>query len=355
MHRIAIIDEEHAVTAELNTIDAHCVEALKQFKDEQDLINHRIKTMDELKATVAEAVYLRVRSDYVAKRNALLEKAKPLLDKARNEYARLLDILNHLEVTHDAVNLDRQEIELRHQLGEFDSVEYQRRIQEINIVLGEKTVNLDKAKALRERFLCAVRNEHELLTNTVQSVAPTVTSDPSPNVLNLPKAAAFQTQVIPAITTDQINKVKVNDAKPSAVAEINTPEVVRAVHTHSPLGTTSVMPAITSINGPNKPDATVMFRAARLVPQNPEAGKATYTLVLKPIHIGSDDTNEIRITGTGIETRHAQIKPTQQGYLIIDNNTKLGTRVNAERIKERILQHEDVVQVGSARFVFRSA
>lgn len=102
-------------------------------------------------------------------------------------------------------------------------------------------------------------------------------------------------------------------------------------------------------------DATVMFRPARLVPQNPEAGKATHALTLKPVNIGAAAANEIRIGGPGVEPKHAQIVPSPKGYTLIDLDTRHGTRVNAEKVKERVLANEDVVQVGAARFVFRTS
>jgi pSer/pThr/pTyr-binding forkhead associated (FHA) protein len=41
------------------------------------------------------------------------------------------------------------------------------------------------------------------------------------------------------------------------------------------------------------------------------------------------------------------------GFTIVDLNTKHGTRVNAEKIRERPLRNDDVIQIGAARFVFR--
>ena len=46
---------------ELSKIEVGCVDQLKQLKDEQDVLEGRIKAMDEMKASVAESVYLRVR------------------------------------------------------------------------------------------------------------------------------------------------------------------------------------------------------------------------------------------------------------------------------------------------------
>ena len=41
--------------------------------------------------------------------------------------------------------------------------------------------------------------------------------------------------------------------------------------------------------------------------------------------------------------------------MIKDVDTKHGTRVNAEKVRERLLANEDIVQVGAARFVFRAS
>ena len=47
------------------------------------------------------------------------------------------------------------------------------------------------------------------------------------------------------------------------------------------------------------------------------------------------------------------ISATMSGFSIVDMNTKHGTRVNAEKIRERVLHNADVIQIGAARFVFR--
>lgn len=95
------------------------------------------------------------------------------------------------------------------------------------------------------------------------------------------------------------------------------------------------------------------LRTARLVPQNPEAGRSAIPLPPKPISLGSDAANEVRIGGPGVEPKHAQITVDSKGYTLSDLGSKSGTRVNAEAIKDRLLHHEDVVQIGMARFVFR--
>ncbi len=56
---------------QLSAIDTSCTEALKTLKDEQDVLDGRVKAMDEKKGSVAESVYKRVRGDYIARREEL--------------------------------------------------------------------------------------------------------------------------------------------------------------------------------------------------------------------------------------------------------------------------------------------
>lgn len=346
-------------------IDVTCIDALRTLKDEQDVLDQRIKAMDDMKSSVAEAVYLRVRADYAAKRNVLEDQARPLREKARGEYARLLAILAALESAHETVKLDQQEIELRHTLGEFDKKEYDQRMKAIAAVAAEKGAAHEQARALRERFLAAVRAEDELRTAAPvpqPAVAPSpppaappanlVTAEiPAPRAdvtAEIPKVTVGGTMVMPAVPP-------LGAALPPATAApridgtmvMPAPGFGGAAPAPAPPPPARAAPAVN--------EATVMFRPARLVPQNPEAGKATHALTLKPVNIGADAANEIRIGGPGVEPKHAQIVPTPKGYTLVDLDTKHGTRVNAEKIKERVLANEDVVQVGAARFVFRTS
>jgi hypothetical protein len=329
---------------ELNQIDVACAEALKKIKDEQDVIDGRIKAMDEMKSEVAEVVYLRVRADYKSKRDALDAQAKPLREQAQAQYLRLMAAFDELEASNEAVQLDKQETELRHQLGEFNKEEFGKRMKAIDAAAAEQSVLFEKARGLREKFLAAVRGEEELRVALIAPAAPNALATPA--TPPMPAAAGHVTQPeMPAITTAEIPKpvAPVPPAAPKTMAD-----------------GTLVMPAMPTAPAavaakPVVTEATVMFKPARLVPQNPEAGKTTYALTLKPMGIGSDTGNDIRIAGPGVEPKHAQIVPTPQGYSLMDFDTKHGTRVNAEKVKDRVLNNEDVVQIGAARFVFRSS
>ncbi len=103
----------------------------------------------------------------------------------------------------------------------------------------------------------------------------------------------------------------------------------------------------------NNAAATMFLRTARLVPQSAEAGRAAIPLPPRPVTLGNDGGAEIQVGGPGVEQRHAEININAKGYMLVDLGSKLGTLVNAEPIQERLLRHEDVIQIGAARYVFR--
>jgi hypothetical protein len=317
----------------LAAIDLSAIASLKTLKKEQDQLSERLQAMNDLKTSVATAVYLRVSEDYQQRLRGLEEQANPLKQAAREQYARLRALLDRFEADHEAVKLDQQELELRNKLGEFDDKEFQRRIKLIETSVKDKAEARARALELKSRFLEAFHTESEL--------------EPAPS-----RPAA-------AVDTGNTNRFAAVAKADVAAAEARTHEVPVIV-AEAPPGKTQIMSAI-NVPEPPRPAArppvadgsTQIFRAARLVPQNPEAGKQTYTLSLKPMNIGADAASDVRVGGPGVDPKHAQITVSMAGFTLVDLGSKHGTRVNAEKVRERPLSNEDVIQIGSARFVFR--
>ena len=321
---------------ELAKIDVAPADALKALKDEQDVLEGRIRTMEEKKGEVAEAVYHRVKGDYTARLDALRTQSHPLREQARAQYRQLRAMLATLEAAHEAVKLDRQEIELRHTLGEFDKKEFDKRTKTLESQAAEKQQWYQQAQEIRARFVACVHAESEL-----EAAAP--------------PAAAYTTGEVPAPTQAEVAAAVANAPVGSTVVM----PAVRAQPAAPPAEAgTMVMPAIPKAQAAPPPagasDATIAFRPARLVPQNPEAGKNTFSIALKPMAIGSDPANDIRLGSSGIDAKHARIAPTPRGFVISDLGSREGTRVNAEKVSEHVLKNEDLIQIGVARFVFRT-
>ena len=319
-------DKDNEWQSALSAIDLSAIEALKTLKQERDQLDGRLQSMDGMKANFADAVYKRVREDYQQRVRGLDEKSAPLKHSAREQYAKLRGQLERFEAEHEAIKLDQQELELRHQLGEFDDKEFQRRIKTIESTVKERAEARARGLELKSRFLEAFGSESELDAGAPRPEAATVRA-PVLSAADMVAADARTHEVSKIVADRPPNKTQVMTA-------INIPEPAPAA-------------------APPPDGATKIFSAARLVPQNPEAGKQTFALTLKPMSIGADSSNDIRIAGPGVDPKHAQITVSMGGFTIVDLGSKHGTRVNAEKVRERPLANEDVVQIGAARFVFR--
>ena len=325
---------------ELKKIEVAPADALKALKDEQDVLEGRIKAMEEKKADVAEAVYQRVRGDYASRLDALRAQSLPLKEQARAQYAQLKSILGTLEAAHEAVKLDKQEIELRHTLGEFDKKEFDKRTKALDTAAAEKQAWYQQAQEIRARFAACVHSESEL--DTPAPAAPAAAAAQSYTTGEIPSPAGA-----PVGATVVMPAMKPAPAPPPMPADGGTMVMAAIPRVTPPAAAPAPAPPMGS-------NATIAFRPARLVPQNPEAGKTTFSIALKPMAIGSDTGNDIKLGSSGVDAKHARITPTTQGFVLSDLGSKQGTKVNSEKITERVLQNEDVVQIGVATFVFRS-
>jgi hypothetical protein len=331
---------------------------------------------------VAEPVYLRVRGDYETRNRELDQKAAPLKQQARVQYLELSSLLDRYTGDHEAITLDRQEIELRHQLGEFDDAEFKRRIAELETELAARADALERAQQLKAAFLEAFHSEAELQMGAVTPPAAAAPSAPTPAPPPVPQSvppppaatpgagaptmpAGFrtletepvgdQTQVFAAMPP-----MPPAPPPPPAAATLAAAMPPPPAKPARPPSETQMMPVLDiplptrNSAAPAPPSgATVVVRAARLVPQNPEAGRNSVMLNLNSVSIGADAANDIRVGGPGVDGKHAQLTVSMAGYTVVDLGSPHGTRVNAEKIRERLLRDQDVIQVGAARWVFR--
>lgn len=353
--------------AALEAIDVSAVDALKTLKAEQDILVERLQQLEEKRSAVAEPVYLRVRGDYEARNRELEQKAAPLKQQARIQFQELSTLLDRYAGDHEALTLDRQEIELRHQLGEFDEAEFKRRIADLETELAARSEALARARELKARFVEAFHSEAELQ----------LAATPPPPAAPMPPAAAVPPPAAPTVPggfrtletepvgdqTQVFSSIPPLPPTPPAPAPAPPPPPPAASPTAKvarPPSETQMMPVLDiplPVRNAATPaaasGATVVVRAARLVPQNPEAGKNSVVLSLNALTIGADAGCDVRVGGPGVDPKHAQLTVSMAGYTVVDLGSPHGTRVNAEKIRERLLRDQDVIQIGAARWVFR--
>lgn len=416
----------------LDDADLGVVDALRALKQDVDLLRGRLTALQGMQGNLSDAVYRRVHDDYAQRLKELEARSAPLRAQARLAYAGLRDRLAAIQTAHASIQLDRQEIELRHQLGEYDAAVRAERLSTIDSALRERSIAQDRAEALRARFLEVFENEADLEAPLPAPAAPPPAAVPAvprepvvraalslveePSIdeelaaltldasmlAQIPEPAASSataepvtapredatpahldaavTQILqvldmpdlpsippappmPPPTPAPNAKPAATAAPPRATAEPRPAAAEPAVAVATP--PPSAAPAPPPISAPSavaSPAAaaavaasgsTMFLRTARLVPQNVEAGRAAIPLPPKPVTLGSDPGSDIRVGGPGVEAQHARIEASNQGYVLTDLDSRHGTRVNAEPVRERLLRHEDVIQIGAARYVFR--
>jgi hypothetical protein len=316
---------------QLEQIDLGPLDELTTIKSELDTLDSRLQAMEERKGNVAEAVYLRVRSDYESRRQALEQQAAPLKAAAREQYARLFTLLSRFEADHQAIQLDREEVEFRHSLGEFADGEYKERMAAIDERLSSGSAAREKALSMRKRFVDAFQSEADL--KPAESAPRAAAGDATTPV---PRSAAAD------VADGSTQRLPTLDPSQAETRSIPLPAV--------DIGATQAMKVLKGGNdGPVRPDQTVMIRSARLVPQNNEAGKLTHMVGLRPVVLGSSEQCDVRVPGAA--PQHAELKVGMSGYTVSDLGG--GVRINGVVVEQHLLRHEDVIELGSASFVFR--
>src|SRR5688500_13809885 len=82
---------------------------------------------------------------------------------------------------------------------------------------------------------------------------------------------------------------------------------------------------------------------------------STFEVGEAPLLIGRDDGAEIQVLDQGVSRRHAEIFRMGEMFFIRDLDSRNGTFVNEERIKEELLRDGDEVRIGSTVMAFEDS
>jgi signal transduction histidine kinase/pSer/pThr/pTyr-binding forkhead associated (FHA) protein len=85
--------------------------------------------------------------------------------------------------------------------------------------------------------------------------------------------------------------------------------------------------------------------------QGADQGKR-FELKSKPMALGRDQSNPIRLHDTEVSRRHAEVRPTDDSYRIIDLGSANGTFVNGQPIDQAPLRSGDRLQLGQTVMLF---
>jgi len=313
---------------ELQQIDTSAIEELRKIKQDEEVLHDWLSKMEAKKGKVADAVFARVLRDYEGRNAALEEKARPLKDRARGEYAKLRTCIERFAKALEAATLDKEELEFRHEIGEFQGQEFEERLKASELRLTQCQAERTEADELKQRFIGVFHSEEDLA---------------------LPPAA-------PA--------VRKPGAPPAAAGSVAVPSPLSAPPTAEPTGRIGeeapppVAPPATPKGAPPAPspppsgDATIMIEKPHLSAQMDDGSAVDYPLDLQVMSIGRAPDNRVRIQKDAVSRKHAEVVLGSKGYLIRDLKSENGTFVNGKRVTERLLVDGDAIQIGSQKFIF---
>lgn len=398
----------------IQEIDTGAIEDLTRIKRDQDVLEDRLRLMAERREGVSEVVFERVRGDYRGRLDALQQEARPLLDRARREYAKLQSLRGELQRARDEAQLEKEEVEFRNGLGEFAAGEYERRAAECAERVSASDGELQEVETLRERFLGACRSPEELEETEAEPVLgasapeasasakadqdavitaistetpvdpaveeplappPAVIAEPAdaaPLVADVEAAAASPAPSPPPAfgdydfaSTHRLDAAEaggdathLDGPAPDDDIDVADPHAGDDIH-EAPTGTYDLPPvppqASVSFEEDELSGATRILARPRFVEVENGASGREHALALGRTSIGRASDNLVHLLDEAVSRHHAEVVPGPRGYLLRDLGSENGIYVNGERTPEHVLRDGDVVQIGARTLVFHGA
>ena len=378
-------------------IDTATIDELKKLRDQQEVLEGRLAKMEEKKDSVSPPVYDRVRSDYRDRLRELDEEARPLEEAARGEWARLREVFQRIQELQAEARLEREELEFRHELGEFGEDEFDQQVESVEKRLEEHEDEIEQMETLRKGFVEAFGSEERLETGPgSQGVKTDAAPPPVPAEAEEPEELVRASETRPSDAVAGEREAAGEVARPSEsmeglppapgvppppapVAEGEddegheeegwaAPDEATALgpipgeteptdlplHDEPDAGATRVMSTAAPVSEEGA-DVTRILRKPRLETLEGEDVGQSFVLGALPVTIGRSSDNTIHLLEEAVSRHHAELIPGPDGFLLRDLGSENGTFVNGKRKKEHFLQDGDVVQIGLRKMVFREA
>lgn len=329
--------------------DVSVLEELFAIQKERKVLAERLERLEEERPKIHAVVFERVHRDYETQSRRLVERAAPLKERARRGHAEVVEALAHTEEKLENAQLDRQELELRHRLGELGEEDFQTRLGKAEELIQALERDLAEIGEVKTSFIAVFDSEEEL----TQAPAPTelTVATPSEPVPALPAPVAEEPlpppPPLPTPTPDPFEDEldETHRLQKEALADTGPLEG------SAEAGATVVI-ASTNLPPPLPLGGTMLLKPARLIPE--EALPGISELHVEPLTtIGRTDQNQIQINDATVSRRHACIVLGEDGYVIEDMGSENGTFVNGQRVTRQVLADGDRVQIGTVRLVFK--
>ena len=323
---------------ELSQIDLSPLAELVRIKREEEVLAERLVKIEDRADKVSRTVYDRVKQDYVARKAALEQESRPLKEKARSEYRRLDVLRLEVEKSVEAAALDKEELELRKDLGEFHDKEYKDRLAACEKSLNGERQDLEEVGRTKAKFLEAFHSEDELAAGSPPPPPPPVRS----------VSATF----VPPSADATVIGVS-SQAPPAGTAAAGGNAIgSSALEPESPDATViqSSRPGAESTAAGREP--TRPLPRVRLALLDGESVEREFPVKPGASTIGRLAQSDIHLPTPDVSRRHAQIVFGEDGCFVVDLGSENGVVVNGARVAKHKLADGDIIQLGKQRLRF---
>lgn len=176
------------MSSEMPIIDISGIEALREIKSEQDTMRSRLEKMVSMKEQVNPAVYEKVFREYSTKLDEIAAKAQPIKNSLRGQYRVLRGLLDRLAEEVRLIELEREELDFRHTLGEFDSGFFDDELKRWETKHNHKKVEREDAEEMNQAFLAVFDGPDDLEGDVELHTIPVQKMVAAP----VPQAAAIE-------------------------------------------------------------------------------------------------------------------------------------------------------------------
>jgi hypothetical protein len=322
---------------EMQKIDTSVIDELMEVKKERETVAARLAKMTAEQTQVSDVVFRRVKRDYETRLSGLERKAAPLKDKGRLEFSKLKSLLDRLDSQNQSTKFDKEELEFRHRLGEFEDKEFEKKLTELEGKLEEQKGQLAETGDLRGRFVDAFDSEQELTTPPA-AAAPGAPEAPAPADDGA------------GLTAPQPVPPPMRAGGPSGAAPPLPPPPGAPAPPVAEAGIDGTV--ILAAEPPAAAAKTAESAVAKLVAVDDDLGAREFALQPQTF-VGRTPDNHVRINKPTVSRRHAQLVQTHLGWTVKDLRSENGTYVNNEKVTEKVLADGDRVNFGTVRTLFR--
>ncbi len=305
------------------------IKSIKKLDEEKRVYLERMEKLEEKRGTISDIVYNKIKGDYDKKIETLNAEIYPLVEQLAVQKSEVESMLNDIEEELAEVNIKKEEIQVRCDLGEFSQEKADEMIKALDDENKERFDLFNKLKKYSEKMdevLQANILMQENNTPDLEEVYENIDEETMGNNM---------TDIKPEDIADESFETK-TDMQTGIPASIDMEGTV-------------FDPSVIE----NNEGKTMLIRQPKLEIIAGGNMGTEFRLKLGTTNIGNDESNDIVIDNPTVEFKHAQIVFEPEGFKLYDFNSEKGVYVNGKRVTECVLHVGDIIKLGNVQLKFK--